>query len=122
MNCRLDGVSVTKLHLHDWPGFTQVEGEGLGLFGSGSYRASNVRLAFQPASAIEDVSSLQYFIGLDAVGNPLWSANELDAIALFDQPCVGELSVAWNKFIRRWAMFYNCENPRGINYRTSRKP
>lgn len=115
-------VSVNKLNLRDWPGFPQAEGEGLALFGSGSYRASNVRLAFQPASAIEDVSSLRYFTGLDAAGNPLWSANELDAIALFDQPYVGELSVAWNKFIRRWVMFYNSENPRGINYRTARQP
>ncbi len=115
-------VSVNKVNLRDWPGFPQSEGEGLALLGSGSYRASDVRLAFQPASAIEDVSSLQYFTGLDATGNPLWSANELDAIALFDQPCVGELSVAWNKFIRRWVMFYNCDPPRGINYRTARHP
>jgi hypothetical protein len=115
-------VSVNKLNVRDWPGFPQTEGEGLALFGSGSYRASDVRLAFQPANAIEDVSSLQYFTGLDAAGNPLWSVNEMDAIALFDQPCVGELSVAWNKFIRRWVMLYNCDPPRGINYRTARQP
>src|SRR6185503_4556716 len=115
-------VSVNKVNLHDWPGFPQSDGEGLAIFGSGSYRASDVRLAFQPASTIEDVSSLQYFTGLDAAGNPLWSPNELDAIALFQQPCVGELSVAWNKFIRRWVMLYNCDPPRGINYRTARQP
>ena len=115
-------VSVNKVNLRDWPGFPQSDGEGLAIFGSGSYRASDVRLAFQPASAIEEVSSLQYFTGLDAAGNPLWSPNELDAIALFDQPCVGELSVAWNKFIRRWVMLYNCDPPRGINYRTARQP
>ena len=115
-------VSVNKINLRDWPGFPQAEGEGLALFGSGSYRASNVRLAFQPASAIEDVSSLRYFTGLDAAGNPLWSPNELDAIELFDQPSVGELSVAWNKFIRRWVMLYNGDNPRGINCRTARQP
>ena len=113
---------MNKVNLHDWPGFPQSDGEGLAIFGSGSYRASDVRLAFQPASAIEDVSSLQYLTGLDAAGNPLWSPNELDAIALFEQPCVGELSVAWNKFIRRWVMLYNCDPPRGINYRTARQP
>jgi hypothetical protein len=115
-------VSVNKVNLHDWPGFPQAEGEGLVLFGSGSYRASDVRLAFQPANAIEDVSSLKYFTGLDTAGNPQWSASEFEAIALFDQACVGELSVGWNKFIRRWVMLYNCESPRGINYRTARQP
>jgi hypothetical protein len=115
-------VSVNKVNVRDWPGFPQTEGEGLAIFGSGSYRASDVRLAFQPVSDIDDVSSLQYFAGLDAAGQPLWSGNELDAIALFDQPCVGELSVGWNKFIRRWVMLYNCESPRGINFRTARQP
>jgi len=115
-------VSVNKVDLRDWPGFPQPEGEGLAIFGSGSYRASDVRLAFQPANEIDDVSSLQYFTGLDAAGHPLWSASEPDAIALFDQPCVGELSVGWNKFIRRWVMLYNCGSPRGINFRTARQP
>lgn len=115
-------VSVNKVNLLDWPGTPVSSGEGIFLFGSGSYRASNVRLAFQPASGIEDVTSLRYFIGLDAGGGPLWSSNEADAIALFDQPSVGELSVAWNKFIKRWVMLYNSGTPRGINFRTARQP
>ncbi len=115
-------VSVNKLNLHDWPGFPQAEGDGLAIFGSGTYRASNVRLAFQPANAIGDASALRYFTGLDGAGNPLWSTVESNAIALFDQPYVGELSVAWNKFIRRWVMLYNCDNPRGITCRTARQP
>lgn len=115
-------VSVNKVNLLDWPGTPLSSGDGLFLFGSGAYRASNVRLAFQPASAIEDVTALRYFTGLDAAGGPLWSTNEADAIALFDQPSVGELSVAWNKFIKRWVMLYNSGNPRGINFRTARQP
>ena len=27
---------------------------------------------------------------------------------LFDDPCVGELSVTWNRNLRRWLMTYNC--------------
>lgn len=115
-------VSVNKVNVFDWPGAPLSSGDGLFIFGSGTYRASNVHLAFQPVSAIQTAGSLRYFSGLDAGGNPLWSSNEADAIALFDQPCVGELSVGWNKFIRRWVMLYNCDSPRGINFRTARQP
>jgi hypothetical protein len=115
-------VSVNKVNVFDWPGAPAISGEAVFIFGSGSYRASDVRLAFHPAAAIQDVSALRYFAGLDGAGNPLWSSNEVDAIALFDQSCVGELSVAWNKFIRRWVMLYNCGSPRGINFRTAQYP
>ncbi len=116
-------VSVTKVNLADWPGFPQGSGEGLVIFGSGSYRASNVRLAFQPAADIENGSALRYFTGLDGSGNPTWSTQESASIDLFSQPVVGELSVAYNKFIRRWVMFYNSDDAaRGINFRTARQP
>jgi hypothetical protein len=115
-------VSVSKVNLADWPGFPQSSGDGLVIFGSGAYRASNVRLAFQPAAEIESASALRYFAGLDEAGNPTWSTEESASIDLFDQPVVGELSVAYNKFIRRWVMFYNSSSPRGINFRTARQP
>jgi hypothetical protein len=115
-------ISVSRVNLADWPGFPEEAGEGLVLFGSGSYRASNVRLAFQPATGIGSVNTLRYFTGLDGSGHPVWSENEEEAMALFEQPCVGELSVGWNKFIRRWLMLYNCDPPRGINFRTARQP
>ncbi len=115
-------VSVNLVNLEDWPGFPQLTGPGLVLFGSGIFRASDVRLAFQPATAIEDPAALRHFAGLSAAGDPTWSSQEADAIALFDQSCVGELSVGYNKFLRRWVMLYNCDNPRGINFRTARQP
>ena len=115
-------VSVNKVNLLDWPGTPAAGGDGLFIFGSGTYRQSNVRLAFQPVSGIEDSRTLRYFTGLDPTGAPLWSTQETDAIALFDQPSVGELSVAWNKFIKRWVMLYNSGSPRGINFRTARQP
>ena len=116
-------VSVSKVNLADWPGFPQPAGDGLVIFGSGSYRASNVRLAFQPAASIEDSSSLRYFAGLDGAGNPTWSTSEAASIDLFSQPHVGELSVAYNKFIRRWVMLYNSDDAsRGINFRTALQP
>jgi hypothetical protein len=116
-------VSIVKVNSSEWPGVPNPQGEGLVMFGSGKYRESNVKLAFQPAAQISSKSSIRYFTGLDGDGNPQWGTNEADAIDLFDQPCVGELSVSYNKFIRRWIMLYNDFTfYRGINMRTAKNP
>lgn len=115
-------VSVVKAGAEDWPGSPTSSGEGLYIFGAGDYRASNVRLAFQPASEIELPSSFRYFTGVDNAGAPVWSTAETNAVALFDHPCVGEFSVAYNRFLGRWLMLYNCGYPRGINFRTAPTP
>ncbi|MBM4328298.1 MAG: DUF4185 domain-containing protein [Deltaproteobacteria bacterium] len=116
-------VSIVKVNSAQWKGLPWSQGEGLIMFGSGTYRTSDVRLAFQPASRIERPASIRYFRGLDREGRPQWSSREADAVALFHQPCVGELSVAYNKFIRKWIMLYNCgAGPLGINVRTADMP
>ncbi|MEO0733640.1 MAG: sulfatase-like hydrolase/transferase, partial [Bacteroidota bacterium] len=92
------------------------------LFGAGEYRQSNVVLAYQPLETIEDKSTVRYFTGLDNNGKPFWSTQESDAVDLFEQACVGELSVAYNNFINKWIMLYNCGNPRGVNCRTADQP
>jgi hypothetical protein len=115
-------VSVVKCSASDWSGLPVRRGETLLLFGSGSYRRSDVRLAVQPSRDIESPNSLRYFSGLDSSGRPSWSAREEDAVALFNHPCVGELSVTFNRFLRRWIMLYNGYNPRGILLRTAERP
>ncbi len=115
-------VSIVDIDLAEWSGFPLGTGKGLVIFGSGSYRRSDVRLAYQPAERIETPQSLRYFAGLDRSNVPLWSENEDDAIALFSQPFVGELSVSFNPFLRKWIMLYNCDPPRGINFRYADVP
>ncbi|MFQ6114885.1 MAG: DUF4185 domain-containing protein [bacterium] len=53
---------------------------------------------------------------------PQWSTREEDAEPLFSQPCIGELSVTYNRFLHKWLILYNCDNPRGINFRTADQP
>jgi len=115
-------VEVDKADLSAY--FTQAAGKVLAIFGSGPYRRSDVRLAFQPSDQIGSHSSVRYFAGLDSSGRPILSSNEDDAQALFNQPCVGELSVTYNRFINKWIMLYNSFMPtsRGINMRTADKP
>ncbi len=115
-------VSAVEVNAADWPGLP-TSGAALMLFGSGSYRASDVRLACQPTDAIASGQGIRYLTGLGGDGQPLWSEREADAIALFHEPCVGELSVTYNRFLRRWVMLYNCElNPNGVRLRTAVQP
>ncbi len=104
-----------------------TEGTGLQdqllLFGSGAYRQSNVYLASQPAAEIGSPLHLRYWSGVDPTGRPLWSTREDESRPLFDQPCVGELSVSYNRFVRKWIMLYNCDlGQRGIHMRTADQP
>jgi hypothetical protein len=116
-------VSVVAVDRAAWTGLPRQLDAGILLFGSGHYRKSDVRLAFQPARDIESRQSICYFTGLDSEGSPEWSCNEDEAQPLFDQPCVGELSVTFNRFIRKWIMLYNCGTDRQvIVLRTADRP
>jgi len=116
-------VSVVPMENGDWKGVPNSEGSGMLMFGSGQYRQSDVRLAFQPQDKIETRASICYFAGMDTEREPTWSCNEEDAVPLFDLPCVGELSVKFNRFIRKWIMLYNCGKERQlINMRTADYP
>ncbi len=105
------------------PGTSTLPQEaGLWLFGSGHYRNSPVYLAWLPLRSVETpLLSMRFFAGLQN-GLPTWSSTEADAVALTGRPCVGELSSAWNRYLRRYLLLYNCDVPRGINAHTATRP
>jgi hypothetical protein len=35
---------------------------------------------------------------------------------------MGELSVTWNPYLRKWLILYGCDSPRGINFRVADRP
>jgi hypothetical protein len=117
-------VSLVQVEASDWKYFPESEGAGHVIFGSSKYRESKVYMAYQPAAKIEDQRAIRYFKGVDETGLPLWSEYEKHSRPLFDMEssCVGEFSVSYNKFIKKWIMMYNCGNPRGINLRTADNP
>jgi hypothetical protein len=105
------------------PGLPDAAGEGLLVFGSGLYRASNPYLCYLPLNAVEDPSQRRYFAGRQAGSHKVcWSTREADAMALFTDPQIGEFSVTWNNFLQLWLMLYNAANPRGINFRVAEHP
>ena len=115
-------ISIVKINLSEFKNFPEDKGEGLIIFGSGIYRQSDVYLAFQPAEKIESKESILYFAGIDTSEMPIWSKNEDDCKPLFHHPCVGELSVSYNRFIKKWIMLYNGNKPSGIILRTADNP
>jgi hypothetical protein len=106
----------------DIPGLPEGSGKGVLLWGSGDYRKSDPYLAYLPLDRVEDRNSLRYYSGLNENGTARWSAREDEAIPLFHQGCLGELSVAWNPYLHKWLMLYNCSSPRGINFRVADSP
>jgi hypothetical protein len=104
-------------------GLPSESGRGVLFWASGAYRASSPYLAWAPLDSIETRSAWRYFAGIDPDSRrPRWSASEAQAAPLFSHPCLGELSVGWNPFLRVWLMLYNCDDPRGIVYRAAAHP
>jgi hypothetical protein len=114
-------LSPVVVNNADIPGLPMSQGQGVLLWGSGQYRRSDPYLAYVPLNSVEDRRAWRFFSGLDN-GLPRWSENEADAVPLFDHPCVGEFSVQRNPFLNKWVMLYNCDRPRGINFRVSDNP
>jgi len=65
------------------PGLPDHAGDGILLFGSGHFRASDAYLGFMPADGIENRNTLRHFAGLDAHGRPTWTADERQSVPLF---------------------------------------
>jgi hypothetical protein len=101
----------------DWPHGPEV----LWVWGSGRYRASDIRLA---VVALDDLDSLQdvryYASRLD--DEPRWSQQETDAVPILTNGSVGELSVRWNPQLERYLALFAADNPGGVIMHSSRKP
>jgi hypothetical protein len=103
-------LSAVVVNNSDVPGLPSSTGQGLLIFGSGKFRASSPYLAWMPLDQVESKSRVAYFTGINPVSHtPSWGP-EPAAQPLFSHPCVGELSVTWNRNFRQWLMLYNCND------------
>ncbi len=114
INVSLDVVSGETIGLPDYR-------TTLLIFGSGRYRSSDVYLAAMPLEEIASGRYIRYYAG-QRDGHPIWGRREAEAVPLFCAGCVGELSVRWNRFVQRWIILYNSDNPRGIVMRSAARP
>lgn len=83
----------------------------LAVWGSGSYRAGDLRLAvLDPESAAGGRPRVRYWAGLSASGQPRWSEREADARPLLHPSALGEVSVRWVPEAGRF-LFLGCSGP-----------
>lgn len=75
------------------------------LWGIPAGRFGGVKLMRVSAASVADVSSYQYFSGLNSEGRPVWSSSMKRAVKIVGGP-VGELSVIWDPWLGRWIMMY----------------
>jgi hypothetical protein len=95
-------------------------GDELVLFGSGAYRASSPYLAMIERGDLE-TGEVWYYAGL-VDGAPIFSLSEADAAPLFEQSCIGELSVHYSRNLSGWVALYNCDATGGIAARVADQP
>jgi hypothetical protein len=113
---------IVDAHQHGLPG----DGPQLVVFGSGRYRCSDVYLAVKSAARLEEPGGFMFYAG--GPGRSHWSRDEDDAVPLFGEGCVGELSVRWNPLLGAWVCLYNADWAAdrsavgGIVMRWSRRP
>lgn len=107
-----------------------------GTQGGSLYRKSPPFLARKPIGSMNSLNDIEYLHTVNSDGTPVFMPDESDATPLFhdhltdaQQPadCMGELGAAWNSFVKRWVMLYNClddtpTNPRGVYMRTALQP
>jgi hypothetical protein len=96
-------------------------GRTLLIWGTGRYRSSDVYLAAMPLEEIASGRFVRYYAG-NRQTEPIWAEDEEQAVPLFQDGSVGELSVRWNPFIARWMMMYLSANPAGVLIRLAGHP
>ena len=113
---------IVDAHEHGLPG----DGPQLVVFGSGRYRSSDVYLAVKPVAKLAEPGGFSFYAG--GLSQPYWSRDEEDAVPLFGDGCVGELSVRWNPLLGAWMCLYNADWPAdrssvgGIVMRWAKRP
>jgi hypothetical protein len=118
---RFINVSLQLVENRDFPGLPDSRGQGLLVWGSGGYRRSNVYLAYVPTTQIEDRSAFSFYAG-QADGQPVWSGDEAQAVALILSGSIGELCVRRDPFLNRFILLYNSDNPAWILEQQSPAP
>ncbi len=101
----------------EWESGTPV----LWIWGSGRYRGSDVRLAVVRLEDLAELRDVRFLVNRRNQP-PLWSDQEADAIPVFVDGSVGELSVRWNPQLQRYLALFNSNNPWGILMHSSPTP
>lgn len=81
------------------------------LWGTGTYRKSDLYLSIVPLANFESGKGTFYFGGLNATGAPMWSAQEADSQPLTHNGTLGDVSVTWSNDLSLCLMTYDSRPP-----------
>jgi len=83
-----------------------VDSSGLGIHKGGSPATGKIDLARVPNNELMDISAYEFYSGLDGSGNPIWTTDASQRVAVFEDPNgVGwNLSVNYNAGLGRYMM------------------
>lgn len=117
------GHTWTKDPAVTWPadsGFSQVAlvdaGPYFYVYGTTAGRYGSLRLARVPRKQLLDLSAYQYWNGSS------WTAGDFRAAVDILPAPIGELSVQWNSYYRKWIMMHLLASSGQIVLRTSDSP
>jgi hypothetical protein len=112
--------NFNMLALTDQRGSGNEEGAYVYAFGTTCGRFGGVKLARVPVDKVQDFDSWDYYSG-EANGSAVWVHDQSKAVETIPPP-VGEASILWNPFIRRWMYTYLNENTASIELREAEEP
>jgi hypothetical protein len=102
--------------------FAQDEDGTIYMWGSGSYRKSDLYLARTTPDRIDDREGWQFLTALQDDEAPIWGLRESEAVPVLRSGQIGEFSCAFATEIGQWVLLYNAEQPRGITLHTAPNP
>ncbi|MGC8890088.1 MAG: DUF4185 domain-containing protein [bacterium] len=99
----------------------EIDEDDILIWGIPAGRFGGVKLMKVNSGNLENPSAYLYFTGIDKEGNPEWSKDEEKALLIINPP-VGECSVIYNQFLKRWIITYLNEKSHNIEIREALYP
>ncbi|HYY28160.1 MAG TPA: DUF4185 domain-containing protein [Chthoniobacterales bacterium] len=112
--------NFNMLALTDQRGSGNEDGAYVYAFGTPCGRFGGVKLARVPVTEVQDFDSWDYYSGKVNV-SAAWVHDPSKAVDIIPPP-IGEASILWNPFIRRWMYTYLNEQTASIKLREAEEP
>lgn len=96
-------------------------GQYVYVMGTPCGRFDDAKLARVPADRLTDLSAWRYYAGRSKQGAPLWAKTPQQAVAVVKGP-VGEASLSWNGYLKRWTYSYLNEHAAALELREAVTP
>ena len=115
------GSNFDMLALSADRGDGNADGAYVYIIGTPCGRFGDARLARVRAGELTNVPAWEYYAGSGVDGAPLWDKRALKAVDVVPGP-VGEASLVWNAYLKRWTYSYLNERTASLELRQAKTP